>query len=130
MELEIVSGENSSKQSTKYPSTMKHMQQRLIHVEHSYLKLKEFSFVFACFFSTNKYISIELVQWNTLSNERPKQVQQKKAKNEKKETRNDRKRHKNEFSCFLSPNTNTNVTHAHTDTRIEWCMKNIYLGKE
>jgi hypothetical protein len=26
MELEIVSGENSSKQSTKYPSTMKHMQ--------------------------------------------------------------------------------------------------------
>jgi hypothetical protein len=77
MELEIVSGENSSKQSTKYPSTMKHMQQRLIHVEHSYLKLKEFSFVFACFFSTNKYISIELVQWNTLSNERPKQVQQK-----------------------------------------------------
>lgn len=31
MELEIVSGENSSKQSTKYPSTMKHMQQRPPH---------------------------------------------------------------------------------------------------
>lgn len=61
-----------------------------------------------------------------------KAAQQKAAKNEKKETRNDRKRHKNEFSCFLSRNTNTIVTHAHSDTRtyVEWCMKNIYLGKE
>lgn len=81
---------------------------------------------------TNKYISIELVQWNMNIELRDQQ-----SKKERKETRNDRKRHRNEFSCFFKPRSKhkcrNTQTHTHiqtTDGRVEWCIKNIYLGKE
>lgn len=42
-----------------------------MHVEHSYLNVEEFSFAFL----TNKYISIELVQWKTIEQREPAKKQ-------------------------------------------------------
>lgn len=64
------------------------------------LSSKNFISLFACFFSTNKYISIELVQWNTLSNERPRQVQQKKQRMRRKKPETIGKGTKMNFHVF------------------------------
>lgn len=63
MELEIVP--SSSEQSTKYPSTMKHMHT----CGRGILTSKTKNFLVSARFSANENISIELVQWNRM--ERP-----------------------------------------------------------
>lgn len=74
---------------------------------------KNFLSLFTCFFSTNKYISIELVQWNTLNNEQTEQNSKEWKKWKKPETIG--KGTKMSFHV-LSRNTNANVAHTHGHT--------------
>ena len=87
--------------------------------------------------STNKYISIELVQWNTNIKHRD-QPKQKSEDWEERNPKRSKKAQKWIFMFFKLRNKHkcrAILTHTHTNVkitggRVEWCMKNIYLGKE